>query len=80
MCLYGVGLDLDWENLWRYRMVHAQAAMAFLQDHYFKAKGRDVYFSHPLDKEQTMDVLTAWVTSYSPLCLQHYLMEYNKIR
>ena len=33
---YGVGMDLDWENLWGYRNVQAQAAMAFLQDHYFE--------------------------------------------
>ena len=59
--LYGVGLDLDWENLWQYRTVHAQAAMAFLQDHYFEVNGKDAYFSHPLIKERRLDVVTVWV-------------------
>ena len=49
--LYGVGLDLDWENLWQCRMVHTQSAMAFLQDHYFEINGKSAYFSYPLDKE-----------------------------
>ena len=61
--LYGVGLDLDWENLWQYRTVHAQAAMAFMQDHYFEANGKDAYFSHPLTNERKLDVITAWVIS-----------------
>ena len=77
--LYGVGIDMEWDTLWQYRTVHAQAAMAFLQDHYFELKGKEGYFAFPMHPELGMMVLNAWIMSCGPLYLQHSLTEFKKL-
>ena len=77
--LCGVGIDMEWDTLWQYRAVHAQAAMAFLQDHYFELNGKDGYFTFPIHPDLGLTVLNAWIMSYGPLYLQHALTEFKKL-
>ena len=57
--LYGVGIDMEWDTLWQYRNAHAQAATAFLQDHYFESNGKDGYFTFPMHPDLGLTVLNA---------------------
>ena len=77
--LYGVGIDMDWDTLWQYRSAHAQAAMAFLQDHCFEQNGKNGHFVFPMHPELDLTVLNAWIISYGPLYLQRTLTEFRKL-
>ena len=80
--LYGAGIDLQWNTIWKYRSIHGQTAMAFLQDHYFSAR-KEEYFQCPMQDERVVEELSAWGVAYIPLFIQkglEFAREYRQER
>ena len=77
--LYGAGVDLNWDNLWRYRTIQAQTAHGYLQDYYVDLHGKAKFLKHPLPSIAQDFVIVSWAIAHFPLFIQKGLMEIRRL-